>query len=425
MAKETARQLPAEFPLFRPGFGNPPPLLAGRETEKEGIEWRLAAVASGHPPGVQICLIGPRGNGKTALLGWAQDTTRKGGTHSGVGCVRLTGGDFRSYERLVLALASKGGKRWLQHSSSGLLKSAIGIASQLFAGFSLAAGEESRPQELLGPLLERRAKKKLLVLVDEAHVMGLYPEAASDFFNAVQIVAARLPLLLVLAGTPDLPSRLNSIQATFWGRIEKIGVGLLTSEAAREAIRQPLNRAGYGIEDGALMRGAEAAQRYPYFLQLVGDALHIAAFKEPRLLEPGHVIGNVLLDRALAVFGAKRDSYYADRYRELEARKLVPAAEAVAELFISHHAVPSHAFKAAVAGAVDPPLAAMAEREGANDAAFWAEEQLRNVGFVWSGTGSERMCESGIPSLMDYVAEAAAQRLQESGSEAARPGNSG
>ena len=414
LAKEPARPAKVDYPLFRPGFGTPPPLLAGRETEKKKIARQLAAIGSGCPTSTQIALIGPRGNGKTALLHWAQETTQQGGAHSGVGCVRLTGNDFDSHERLVLALAGTQNPKWLQSVGSGLLRSAAGIASQLFAGLSIPAGGESTPQRLLGLVLERRAENGLLVLVDEAHTMSLYPETASDFLNSVQIVAARKPLLLVLAGTPDLSSRLNSVQATFWSRIRTIGVGLLSSEAAKEAIGQPLDRAGYGIREAALDRAAREAQCYPYFLQLVGNAMHIAAIEEPDRLESGTMIGDALLKPALCELRTARDSYYASRYRELSTRRLVPAAEAVARLFASRSAVPVHAFEAAVAGAVDPMLASKAKKEGADDAAFWAEDELRNVGFVWSQVGGELMCEPGIPSLMDYVVNAAEQRLQDS-----------
>lgn len=414
MAKEPARPAKVDYPLFRPGFGTPPPLLAGRETEKKRIARELAAIASGHPTGTQIGLIGPRGNGKTVLLYWAQETTQQGGAHSGADCVHLTGNDFGSLERLVLALAGTKNSQWLQSVGGGLLRSAAGIASQLFAGLSIPAGGESTPQRLLGPVLERRAEKGLLLLVDEAHTLDLYPEAARNFLNSVQIVAARLPLLLVLAGTPDLRDRLDSVHASFCGRIQAIGVGLLSSDAAKEAISQPLDRAGYGIREAALDRAAREAERYPYFLQLVGNEMHIAAIEEPDRLESGRIIGDALLEPALSELRTARDSYFANRYSELESRKLVPAAEAVARLFASRPAVPVHAFEAAVAGAVDPMLASKAEREGADNAAFWAEQELRNLGFVWSQVGGERMCEPGIPSLMDYVVNAAEQRLQDS-----------
>lgn len=414
MAKGLARLAKTDYPLFRPGFGTPPPLLAGRETEKKKIARQLAAITSGYPTGTQIGLIGPRGNGKTALLHWAQDTTRKGGAHSGVGCVRLTGDDFDSHERLVFALAGTQNSQWLQSVGGGLVRSAVGIASQLFAGFSIPAGGESTPERLLGPVLEQRAEKGLLVLVDEAHIMSLYPKTARDFLNSIQIVAAGQPLLLVLAGTPDLPTRLNSVQATFWSRIQTVGVDLLTAEAAKDAIRQPLDRAGYGVRQPALDRAIQEAQRYPYFLQLVGSAMHTAAIEEPDRLESGRAIGDALLEPAFSELRTARDSYYANRYRELSVRRLVPVAEAVARLFASRPAVSVHAFEAAVAGAIDPKLASNAEKDGASDAALWAEEELRNVGFVWSQVGGERMCEPGIPSLMNYVVNAAEQRLQES-----------
>lgn len=246
---------------FRPGFGQSPPLLSGRECEQSDIAWELKGIAGGVPATTHIALIGPRGNGKTALLGWVADETLNDRRH-GADCIQLTGDSFRSAESLVLDLARP---EWLRRGGApGILGASADIASQLFASASLNAGGEGTPERLLGPILEWRAREKLVLLVllvDEAHIMGRYPDTVRKFFNAVQIVSRKHPLLLILAGTPDLATQLKASDATFWDRLRKIGVGLLSEDAAREALCDPLARMGYGIADDALDQALGAAQR--------------------------------------------------------------------------------------------------------------------------------------------------------------------
>ena len=255
-----------------------------------------------------------------------------------------------------------------------------------------------------------------MILIDEAHILDRKPDVSRAFFNEVQSVASDgLPLLVILAGTPDMSPRLNMIEATFWNRLEKIGIGLLDFEASRLALQEPLKKLDYRIEENALDRAVEAAQCYPYFLQLVGQELHRAAAAEPSRLEPGGVIGDGILEVALRNSRIARDTYYADRYRELRTRSLLPAAESVAEIFRSNNAkaITAAAFEDAVSGSVDAKLDERAKASGAQDAALWAEDELRNLGFIWSQVGEERFCEPGLPGLMGYVVELAVQRRNE------------
>jgi len=53
---------------FRPGAGKMPPLLAGRQEEQKTLLNFLDRTRKYDSPDSDIVLIGPRGNGKTALL---------------------------------------------------------------------------------------------------------------------------------------------------------------------------------------------------------------------------------------------------------------------------------------------------------------------------------------------------------------------
>ena len=131
--------------------------------------------------------------------------------------------------------------------------------------------------------------------------------------------------------------------------------------------------------------------------------------------KPGGVIGDDILEVALRNSRIARDTYYADRYRELRIRSLLPAAVSVAEIFRSNNAkaITAAAFEDAVSGSVDAKLDERAKASGAQDAALWAEDELRNLGFIWSQVGEERFCEPGLPGLMGYVVELAVQRRNE------------
>lgn len=326
-----------------------------------------------------------------------------GGRH-GAECLHLTGDSFRSAESLVLHLARP---EWLRRGSApGVLMAGEHIASQLFAGASLNAGSEGTTERLLGLVLERRVSKKLVLLVDEAHIMGRYSDTVRKFFNAVQIVSRKHPLLLILAGTPDLATKLDVSDATFWSRLRKIGVGRLSEDASRDALRRPLERMGYGIAEDALDRAVGEAQHYPFFLQIVGAALSRAAIEQPDALEPERVIGLAIVNPALESSRLQRTAYCEERYDELRAAALVPAAEAVAKLFAGQEnrkAVPIGKFEAAVADAVDDGIKAEADAADVRNPAFWAQRELRDLGFIWSRIGGAHECEPGIPSLMDYV----------------------
>ena len=55
---------------FQPGFGTPPPELAGREEVKQAFEAEIRRLKARRAASHAMLLTGPRGCGKTSLLGW-------------------------------------------------------------------------------------------------------------------------------------------------------------------------------------------------------------------------------------------------------------------------------------------------------------------------------------------------------------------
>ena len=389
-------------PKFAPGAGMTPPVLAGREREKAVIIEALEDLGEGFNPTANIALIGPRGNGKTALLRWSETHV----DHCGgkIKCEVLNPDCFSSHSDLVDALAD--------HGMLATLLSEGYSASINLLGTGISLSRQEAAKKLLGPVLEKRCSNSgLALLVDEAHTLDHNPKVARAFFNVAQALAGKgRPLLLILAGTPDTSSRLNGIEATFWNRLEKIGIGLLDMAASQEALRAPLERMGYRIESDTLDQAADAAQRYPYFIQVVGRELHRSAKAEPGKLVDGDRIGGAILMQALKAFRIARNAYYADRYRELEAGGILASAEAVARLFVAQKtiSISTAEIKSAIGRNIDAKLEEKAKASGGIEPVLWIEDILRNVGFIWSQFGTEDRCEPGIPSLMNYVIERAA-----------------
>ena len=383
---------------FKPGAGHPPPFLAGRDAEKAAIRKALDRLGAGLSPSQNIALIGPRGNGKTVLIRWAEEQI--GRCSGDIKCEVLHPESFESHRDLVGSLAD-------QDALSALAGEGF-TANISSLGSEVGSLRQEAAKKLLRPVLEKRCSKNgLAILIDEAHTLHRRPDLIRAFFNDVQtLVGKGRPLLLILAGTPDITTRLNVIEATFWDRLNKIGIGLLSAEAAHEALRIPLEGMGFRIEAGVLDKAADEAQCYPYFVQVVGDALHHAAEAEP-----GSGIGGAVLERALATLEDRKNNYYSGRYQELRRAGILPAAEAVAQLFASKkESIFNSDFEVAVERSLDRKMKKLAKSKGWIEPAAWFESELRDLGFVWSRIGHEHLCEPGIPSLMDYVVEMARER---------------
>ena len=230
------------------------------------------------------------------------------------------------------------------------------------------------------------------MLLDEAHALDT--AVGSALLNASQQVRAQAPFLLVLAGTPGLPKRLDAMDVSFWSRLADglLGIGRLSDNAAQQALREPLSAHDVSIDADALATAAVYSQRYPYFIQLWGDALwkqHLATGADR--LDSAHV------QAALPNVAERVTNYHQARYAELEAGGLVKAATAVAPLFRAD------ADATASNQAIDDALAAAGI--AAEDERYQAREGLHDLGYIWRPPGQlpPVVWQAGIPSLVTHV----------------------
>ena len=364
---------------FVPGRGHVPPYLAGREAEQSRLLDLFAYLQAGRGTPRDAVLSGPRGNGKTALLRWLQRETEASGED--VDVVWLTPGEVPDIDSLATRLVPPGRFASLRPDT---LSFSVGIGR-----FGWELGGQGGA--LTSLLTVRCARRPVVLLLDEAHTLDR--EVGRTLLNASQTVSAEAPFLLVMAGTPGLQPHLNTMSATFWSRAEKLGIGRLDEAAAALALVRPLAEQvpPIAFEDGALARVIEDSQCYPYFLQLWGAALWTTARARGTTL-----IDEPLIAAAAPEFGRQRTAYYEDRREELEREDLLDLAADVATAFEERSTLRSRELNTVIAGArpKDDSLAQVLRYR----------DRLAAVGYVWKPPDAEDGWQSGIPSLMDYVA---------------------
>jgi len=355
-----------------------PPFLAGREPEQALVRGLLRKLADGTPSGTDVILYGPRGNGKTALLEWALREAEK----RKIGVLDIGLGESEASE----AEESNGREpsamsRWLR-ALSGL--SVLGAAIKW----------REMPMDRIPAVLERRARKgPLLATVDEAQTLTL-PFGRALLSAAQRCQRRQLPVMLLLAGTPDLPRHLNAMEATFWDRGRQLPVDRLGPDASVDAIQVPIEERGRSIAPEAVQRVAEESQGYPYFLQMWGQALW------DRCPCPSATIGGAEVESAKPTISRQQGLFYLNRYRELDDLELLPVAASVAAEYSSSERV--------LPGQVDRAIRTSLENDGrARDSKSVREasRRLQDLGYIWPVVRESIFYhEPGIPSLMQFVA---------------------
>ena len=360
---------------FRPGDGGLPPYLAGRESEQAQFHSLLALLDRGEAPPSEVILYGPRGNGKTALLVWLKEVAAPS---YAVDVIRLNPSKIRTGLQLAERLLPRS---WWDAVASDKIS---------FRGFTWRPGKDLPAPAADEALAARVSKRALVLLLDEAHT--LEPEEGRELLNAAQEVGREAPLLVVLAGTPNLQAHLGTMGASFWDRSHPLPIGRLDESGAADAIRRPLESEALSISDEALAQILAASHGYPFFLQLWGAAVWNRVAQHPSSAHREITIEDA--EACAAAFEFRRDHYYLRRHDELQKLRLLPAARAVAEVFGSRESVGDSELEAAVRRGLGP--------DADEDAVEAAVERFGDLGFIWRA-GAMPDWEPGIPSLMDYI----------------------
>ena len=365
---------------FTPGYGEIPPVFAGRDQLKLELRDRIDAALEKETHPTAIALIGPRGCGKTALLGWIAKEAKKKKLPE----LRLTKQHFTSVDNLTIALAEQADSnlRSRAYVTRGEVEGPTGLLG--FAGLELTGKSEAKPVVRpihLANLLAEASTGGLAILIDEAH--DLPPEVGRVFYEAVHAAAQDYPILLVIAGTPDLELVLGRTKSTLVERMNIWSIGLLSVEDTRRALFEPFGN-DVTFDGHARQTVLQETENYPYFIQLWGSALWNVMVRKGVT----HV-GTVEVKEARRTFDEVRLSLYYHRIKELEGEgMLVPVAEMVFR--IGEGGKPS-------ALEVEAAIQQISQTLDKSE----AEEKLLHTGFVWR-EGIDNW-QFGIPSLATHV----------------------
>jgi hypothetical protein len=169
------------------------------------------------------------------------------------------------------------------------------------------------------------AKERDTVVVLAVDELQYVPEAQLAALIAALHRASQkqLPITLMAAGLPQLLGQMGEAKSYAERLFEFVPLGALEPEAAKNAVRKPVEREGEAITDAALSLILEDTQGYPYFLQEWGK--HAWAMTEASPISADDIV--VARDIAVAELDASFFRVRFDRLTPSEKRYLRAMAE--------------------------------------------------------------------------------------------------
>ena len=307
---------------YTPGAGTSPALLAGRTAQIAVLRNLMDQVEAGRT-GNPLIYVGLRGMGKTSLLYTAQDLLREQGWLVGYYEVRRSVAPGILVQNIIAGSAQ---------FATGKLREALANGSHRIggmkltlgpAGFSFGIDTDRNEDTAVDPFLalvtflrrlgsDARANGVgVALLIDEVQLFR-----KSDLALLIQALSALRgePIVLIGAGLPGLPAAMAGAN-TYAERFRFEDIGTLSDEDAREAVVAPAFGQGVLWDDAATSILIDAAQGYPYFVQLyASEAWNVAGGAS--VITPEHV-----RESHEAVQQQLNIGLYAARYDRLSARE--------------------------------------------------------------------------------------------------------
>lgn len=271
---------PAENP-FAPGAGTQPPELTGRTENLDRASVILDRIKSGRTDRSSL-LIGLRGVGKTVLLNRIQRMAEEREYHS----VLIEAPEERNLAELLapplrqilLRIDLTAGRKEKLRRALVALRS---FASTFHVSIGdIGIGVTSPTGTADSGVLDRDITD-LLVAVGEAAQESA--SAVALFIDELQYVKEKelgaflagihrvgqlgLPLVVFGAGLPQLAGLTGKAKSYAERLFEFQNIGPLKEEDAKNAVNDPIARAGAAIDPDALNELVRATEGYPYFLQ--------------------------------------------------------------------------------------------------------------------------------------------------------------
>lgn len=273
---------------YRPGFGQVPEVLAGRDPILESARHAADTVAEGRTPRPLI-LVGQRGVGKTVVIAEIAD---RAGTERGWPTLQLEatpGAALASAvideARTIAALLDQSPPRARFPLSDASLRAGVaGVGAEVRP--ERAPDHTARTSRQVHDALAQlasaaaRAGSGVLVAFDETQAAGRHELAT--LAAALQAgTRAHWPMVVVFAGLPTMRDATRTV--TYLERAEWHEVGLLSATDTIHALVGPAVGAGRPFEPAAGQYLAAQTGGYPYAIQLYGHHAWIVSDGHDRI----------------------------------------------------------------------------------------------------------------------------------------------
>jgi hypothetical protein len=308
---------------YAPGAGQRPPELAGRDNELGSFDVVLERVSRGRAER-SIVLTGLRGVGKTVLL----NALRSAAVRAGWGTGKFEARPEQSLRRplsaavhLAIRELGVGNPEDVQHVL-GILRSFAqkgppdvklrdrwqpGIEAPIVSGRADSGDIEIDLVELFGDVagLAADAGRGVAIFIDE--MQDLAPADVSALCAAChELSQNRLPLVVVGAGLPHLPTVLSASKSYSERLFRYARIDRLNRESADHALRLPARTEDADFTEDALAAMYEVTAGYPYFIQAYGKAVWDVAPRSPITVEDVQVAApEAEAELAVGFFGSR------------------------------------------------------------------------------------------------------------------------
>lgn len=286
---------------YAPGAGAPPPELAGRDELLGKASIALRRIASGRFAR-SIILTGLRGVGKTVLL----NRIRQDAESAKIIAVRIEVPEGRSLPSLLVPALKSAmlklhrGKAAADLAFRGLqaLSTFVSAMKVKYSDIEVSLDIESNPNfsvttnldegltqlfQVVGAVAKEK-KTAIVLFIDEIHVLD--EKQLASLIMALHVASQdALPITMVAAGLPQLPSKIGEAKTYAERLFEFHHIGKLDHEAAIQALVVPVEKLGVHYKKSALEEIIKQTEGYAYFLQEWGKHIWDIAEVSPITLE--------------------------------------------------------------------------------------------------------------------------------------------
>lgn len=248
---------------FTPSFGRIPPHFAGRTSFLTAMAKALASERRTSPD-LATVLIGPRGTGKTALLGSiGQEATAHGWV-----VAQVTASDGMLVD--VIERLQESAADLVEPPLSTHLKS-VTVGTNFSVEFDKSSAYRGNWRTQMNSLFEQLKPydSGILITVDEVQGNCAELETLTQAFQ--HFLTEGKPAALIMAGLPsEVSAIVSSKVVSFLRRARHRHIGRIRDADVEVTLRKTLADEGASIDDDAMSEAVAAIDGFPYMLQLVG-----------------------------------------------------------------------------------------------------------------------------------------------------------